>query len=242
MGCNNYDSDKIQGLIEESLKGESSGIESCSTEIRETIEKDRSKIKEDLKRADERWKRIESLNNEYSEIEIRDVLELDTACGHAKELIKNADSNSIIISRQEKIPIFATDLEDIGQELSKSMKEYPKKFPEVKIYSPILPTKENLSIMLIKRKNPKSPWGKTVNLHHYLQNPEGPLMMVEDSLHQKSSGVIHKKNKSLSKEERYRYDTIQRPNIWKSVAEAYLGKRLLKDFKDAIKLEKKKNG
>ncbi len=216
MGCNNFQTEQTDKLVEASLRGENSGIQSCPREIREEWERITPEIKEELDRADERWDRVESLNNEYSGIEVGKVLEPE---------------------------LFATDFKDTGQELSRAIKDYPKDLPEVKVYTPVLPTKENLSRMLGLTKEhgkplaPLSPWGIKINLHHYEQDPKGPLMMVEEKFHRE---VPHPKE-GLSPEDRYRYDEIQRPKVWKMAARAYLGEDLLRDFESAIKEEKEKN-
>jgi len=239
MGCNNFQTEQTDKLVEASLRGENSGIQSCSPEIREEIEKNIPKIREELERANKRWERIESLKNKYSEIKIGKVLEPELACRNPKELIANASPDTVIISHGPEIPIFATDFKDSGQELSHHIKDYPKDFPEVKVYTPVLPTKENLERML-RGENPISPWGIKVNLHHHEQDPKGPLMMMGQSQHQKFSGVVHERGKFLSLEERRRYNRVERPSIWKMTAEAYLGK-LTQDFKDVTEEKKEKN-
>jgi len=191
-------------------------------------------IEEELEKGEERWDRAESLG-----INPENILEPEVACGDTKELIANADPNTVIISHGPRVPIFATDFRDSGQKLSKRIPDYPKDYPEVKVYTPVFPTKENLKKML-QGYNPISPWGEKVNLHHYQQEAKGPLMMMEASQHQGFSGVIHEKGKGLSREERIRYNEIERPNIWKMAAKTYLGENLTKIFEEII-LEEEEN-
>jgi len=146
------------------------------------------------------------------------------------EKIKNGDPyKTIVVTTERKIPLFATDFKDSGEELSKHIKDYPKDYPEVRVYTPVLPTTDNLKRML-NGDAPLSPWHQKVELHHYEQDPKGPLMKVETELHHE---VPHPKE-GLTQEERDTYN-MQRENIYKMAARAYLGDRL-EDFKTAVKL------
>lgn len=233
IACDLPNCEEDNKMLDAAARGENNII---SPEVKEAMERFEKETKPGLDRAEARWEVAESLG-----IEMENILEPATACGDTRELIANADPNTVIISYEDKVPIFATDFKDTGQEVSKSIKDYPKDLPEVKVYTPVLPTKENLARML-NGENPKSPWGVKVNLHHYEQDPKGPLMMMEQTQHQQFSGVIHEKGKSLLPEERDRYKRVERSNIWKMAAEAYLSD-LIEDFKDAIKeKEGEKNG
>lgn len=146
------------------------------------------------------------------------------------EKVKSADPyKTIAVTTERRIPLFATDFKDSGEELSKHTKNYPKDYPEVKVYTPVFPTIDNLKRML-KGDAPLSPWYQKVELHHYKQDPKGPLMMVETKFHDE---VPHPEE-GLTQEERATYN-VQRENIYKMTARAYLGDRL-EDFKTAVEL------
>jgi len=222
-------SEEDRRMIDEAMNR----VQDLSPETKEWFEKE---IKPGLDRAEERWKVAESIG-----IEMENMLEPATACGDPKELIANANPDTVIISHEEKVPIFATELENTGQEVSKSIKDYPKDFPEVKVYTPVVPTVDNLRKMLGVNKSkcplaPISPWGDPIELHHYEQDPKGPLMMVQERFHDE---VPHPKE-GLTREERATYNR-QRQNIYRMAAEAYLGEELTEDFKNAIKSKEEKN-
>jgi len=225
--CNLPYCDEDKEMLDAAARGENNTI---APEVMEWLEK----AEEALKIAEERWERLESL-----EMNLQGVIEPSIACEDPKEVIANADPDTVIISYGPKVPVFITDFEDTGQELSKHIKDYPEDFPEVKVYTPVLPTIKNLSRMLGLERgdcrilSPFSPWGDKIHLHHYQQDPKGPLMMIGERFHRE---VPHT-NKGLSPEDRRRYAEIQRPKIWKMAAETYLGS-LTKEFIDAIKLRK----
>lgn len=138
------------------------------------------------------------------------------------EKVKNTDAEkTIIITTEKKNPVFATDHKESGEKLSEHIKNYPKDCPEVKVYTPVFPTVKNLERML-QGKAPFSPWGQKIELHHYQQDPKGPLMMTHTKFHDQ---VPHVRN-GLTPEERAKYENIQKPNIYKAAAKAYLGDRL----------------
>jgi hypothetical protein len=232
MGCGNEPNDADDKAVEESINGEN-----CepAPELFELPAPESTPALPQPDVAAERWDRIESISNEYSGINVEKVIEPEVALGNPRDLIANADRDTVIISHGPPVPLFATDFQNSGQELSKSIPDYPKDWPEVKVYTPVLPTKENLERM-IQGYAPLSPWGEKINLHHYEQNPKGPLMMIEEKFHHE---VPHYRG-GLAKDEREIYNRIQRPNIYKMAAETYLGK-LIEDFKDAIEREEEEN-
>jgi len=74
MGCNNFDNDRTQALVEASLRGENSGIESCPPEVREAIERSMPKVEEELRRLDEEETRSkEELEQQAKEAEHLDI-------------------------------------------------------------------------------------------------------------------------------------------------------------------------
>lgn len=194
-----------------------------------------------VERVIERVEKVTSLIS--PEVKEKDVLVLPYVPQTQKEYFKSdiikdikrigdADPyKTIVITTERNVPVFTTDFKHSGEKLSEHIKNYPRDYPEVKVYTPVFPTKDNLKRMLIMGNAPLSPWGQKVELHHYQQDPKGPLMMIHEKFHDE---VPHLKN-GLRPEERAKYNNVQKPNIYKMAAKAYLGDRL-EDFKAAMKL------
>lgn len=154
-----------------------------------------------------------------------------------REKISRLDGRTVIIlPYAEQIPAFVSQFRDTGQKISESIKEYPESLPEVKVYTPIIPTVDNLRRM-IKGNNPISPWGKEIELHHDKQSPAGPLMMVERDYHRRKGahGLLHRlgKGEGLSPQEYAAYRN-QKKAIWKTIAKSYLGKEWAKVFENLV--------
>ena len=179
MGCNGFLTKEHDILIRESATGKHTGP---GEETQRIIDE----MRPVLEKVDKRWERAESLSVDPERLIAPDLLGLTD-----EQLIKiiKDDPDKIIISGGDFIPFFATDFEDSGQELKEHVKKYPQEFPETKVYTPVLPTVENLKRML-KDKNPHSTTGELINFHHYEQENK-LIMLIEQQQHTGFTKEIH---------------------------------------------------
>jgi len=141
-----------------------------------------------------------------------------------RERILASDPRSAIIPLGEReLPsLFTSGFKDVGEDLSAQLKDYPKDFARVRIYSAIQPTIENLGRML-EKNNPYSAWGVKVNFHHFEQKLT-PLMVIEEKIHREEKKALHQAKEPLGKEDRRKYEKQERPYILQKTAQEYLGK------------------
>lgn len=242
MGCGNELTEKDFELMEESATGKFGQLDESiiTKEDRQEIDKRMEEANQKLAEIDamvEKMKNIvdaKPIGKVIRVYEHTEVAEMDAE--ELAERIMKADPNDAILplKNEELSPFFVPGFKDAGDKAHLS-----EKFPEVKVYSPIQPTIENLGNMLSKR-NPYNPWDEKNTWHHKDQKVQ-PVMIIKQKMHRKDSGVLHGKE-ALDGRKQWEKD---KPQIMKEITKEYLGKfaehksvinALIKKSDEAIKL------
>lgn len=247
MGCGNEVTNEDFRKIEEARQGKHGGLDKSylTAEKWEEVNKNIKEPQQEKERIDRQVQkmkdahRLQKMKDIYGAKPINDVIMKYEGDGvseeEAEELaerIKNSDPNDalLILREEDPSPFFTPGFNDVGDkvEFSQDDEEDSNKnketeeWPEIKVYSPIQPTIENLG-NLLEGKNPYNPWDDKVTWHHIEQEKDNIGVVTMKSHGGQDYGVMHEKGKKLGEENRKEWQKIK-PKIIKQIARNYLGK------------------
>lgn len=133
-----------------------------------------------------------------------------------------ADTKTVIIplgNERNLPPFFIQEFRNSGQEFQLEIEGKVNPIL-IQVYTPILPTIENLSRM-IKGNNPITPWGEEIEFHHVQQKAEGPLMVLWQGYHKRIP--TERGEKAMPEPDRKHWKEVQRKAICEEIARLYLG-------------------
>ena len=238
MGCGNEVTNEDFRKIEEARQGKHSGLDESilTPEKWEEINKKTREAQKEKERIDEQVRKMKDIHGAKP---INDVIMKYEGDGvseeEAEELaerIKNSDPNdALLILREEDLsPFFTPGFNDVGDKVEFSQDDEEdsdksketEEWPEIKVYSPVQPTIENLGNLLAGR-NPYNPWDDKVTWHHIEQERDNIGVVTMKAHERQDSGVMHKPDKKLGEENRQEWRGIK-PKIMREIAKNYLGK------------------
>ncbi len=237
MGCGNEVTNEDFRKIEEARQGKHGGLDKSylTAEKWEEVNKNIKEPQQEKERIDRQMQKMKDIygakpiNDVIIEYERGDVSEQEA--DRLAERIKNSNPNdALLISREEDpSPFFTPGFNDAGdkveffqddEEDSDKNKE-TEEWPEIKVYSPVQPTIENLGNLLAGR-NPYNPWDDKVTWHHIEQEKDNIGVVTMKSHGRQDYGVMHEKGKKLGEENRQEWERMQ-PNIMKKLTKDFLG-------------------
>ena len=247
MGCGNEVTNEDFRKIEEAMQGKHGGLDKSylTAEKWEEVNKNIKEPQQEKERIDRQVQkmkdahRLQKMKDIYGAKPINDVIieyeRGDVSEQEAERLaerIKNSDPNdALLISREEDpSPFFTPGFNDVGDKVEFSQDDEEdsdksketEEWPEIKVYSPVQPTIENLG-NLLAGKNPYNPWDDKVTWHHIEQERDNIGVVTMKSHERQDSGVMHKPDKKLGEENRQEWRGIK-PKIMREIAKNYLGK------------------
>lgn len=236
MGCGNEVTPEDIEAIQKAAQGKNSGFDESilTPEEKEEFNRGLQQKSEELEEQVQKMREVggeNSVNNVI--IEKYEGGEVDEE--QAKELaeeIRESDPNDALLILRDEAPssFFTPGFNDSGEkveffqedEKDPNVIKATEEWPEIKVYSPVQPTIENLGNLLAGR-NPYNPWDDKVTWHHIEQQKDNIGVVTVKSHVKHDSSVMHEKGKRLGDENRREWRKIK-PKIMKEIARNYLGK------------------
>jgi len=239
MGCSNQANDRDAQMLEEAAQGASSEIDPSLVDAtvakvvdqaHQTLETLAAFIFDILPLST-----IDVMEKHHSEIHILPSTPSAAFQEQAAERLRNLKDKDILVYE---------DRGRLRDAKIATVTKYPESVPKVDdkgaLAQPLIPTVENLRRMLLKQRNPRDQFGKSINWHHD-QQQDLRLIPMQKDLHQGKgiSKLLHSRE-PLSPAARKAYRK-QRKIICQRQAEEYLGEYWAKIVRDDSKFKSKSN-